>query len=251
MASKNKPFPAWKKLEERIWRKYRDEPSYYFLNPKYISLALEKIQVNFSNGNIKKIFKKQGLVLEKIYQDIFKSSEFRRLLKETKKHLIFIENQWSRNEKKALKNLREISGLSIPKRKITVFITHPKSLNCKTLNQNTITRGCKERWKNHSTIFLCHELSHIITWPGHFQPHYNILHAIIMLIDNELKLRLNKKGKYFEEGKICTESPTFLLLEKKILPYWKKYLAGKLGKNILELKKFLIKNRNKIELPKT
>ena len=140
--------------------------------------------------------------------------------------------------------------MPIPKHKITVYITHPKSQNAKTINKNTIVRGREEKWKNHSTIFLCHELMHIMTWLDHFQPNYDILHALIMLADNELKIRLNKKGKYFKEGKFCTESPTFLPLEKKLFPYWRKYLGGKLKKNILELKEFLIKNRNKIGLPK-
>ena len=75
-----------------------------------------------------------------------------------------------------------------------------------------------------------------MTWPGHFQSHYDILHSIILLNDNELKIRLNKKGIYFKEGKLNIEPPEFFDLEKKILPYWKKYLNGGLGKNILEFK---------------
>ncbi len=241
--SPHKPFPAWKKLEERIWRKYRDEPAYYFLNPKYISLAIEKIQVNFSDGNIKKTLQNQGLVLEKIYQDIFKSNEFKRLLKETKKHLIFIKNQWSKNEKESLKILQEISGLPIPKHKITVYITHPKSRNAKTINKTTIACGRTENWKNYLTVYLCHELLHIMTWPGHFQPNFDILHAIIMLTDDELKIRLNKKGKYlsFKKEELNAKAIKSINLAKKILSYWRKYLNGNIGKNILELKEFLAK----------
>lgn len=246
MMSKNKPFPAWKKLEEKIWQKYRDEPTYYFLNPKYINWSLGKLQTDFAKKNIESVFIEQAKTLKKIYQDIFKTKEFKRLYKETYKYFRFVKKQWERNEKEALKILKEISGLSIPKQKINVYIIHPALEIAETLDKKTIVRGRKEKWKNHSTIFLCHELTHIMTWPTHFQPHYDILHAIIMLSDNELKIRLNKKGIYFKEGKLNIEPPEFFDLEKKILPYWKKYLAGNLGKNILELK-ILVKEKIKIK----
>lgn len=246
MMSKNKPFPAWQKLEEKIWQKYREEPAYYFLNPKYINWSFGKLQTDFTEKNIESIFKKYSAVLKKIYNDIFKTEEFKKLHKETEKHLRFVENQWQKNEEKALKILKEISGLPIPKHKINVYITHPIFEIAETLDRKTIVRGRKEKWKNHSTIFLCHELTHIMTWPAHFQSHYDILHAIIMLSDNELKIRLNKKGIYFKEGKLNIEPPEFFNLEKKVLPYWKKYLLGKLGKNILELKS-LVKEKIKIK----
>ena len=246
MTSKHKPFPAWGKLEERIWQEYKNEPAYYFLNPKYISLTLEKLQTDFTENNIKSVFIKQIKILEKIYKDIFKTKEFKRLYKETYKYLQFVKKQWQKNEKEALKILQEVSGLPIPKHKINVYITHPKSRNGKTLDKRTIICGHIEKWKNHITICLCHELLHIMTWPGHFQPYYNILHSLILLNDNELKIRLNKRGGYFKEKGFNTEPAEFLNLEKKILPYWKKYLEGKLGESIIEFKN-LVKEKIKIK----
>jgi len=242
MASKNKPFLAWQKLEEKIWLKYKDEPSYYFLNPKYINLVLEKLQIDFSDKNIKNIFLKQAVILKKIYQEIFKTKEYKRLLKETKTHLLFVKNQYQKKKKEALKNLQEISGLPIPKHKIIVYITHPKSHNGKIINQNIIVWGHTEDWENYTIVYLSHELLHIMTWPKHLQEGYDIFHAIICLAaNNELRIRLNRKGSYFREGKFYTEYPEIVRLEKKILPYWEKYLDGKLGRNILELKNFLDK----------
>jgi hypothetical protein len=247
MVSKNKPFSAWKKLEEEIWQKYKDEPAYYFLNPKYISAALEQIQTEFSENNIKNTFIKHSSILEKIYREIFQTKEFKKLYRETLKYLLATEKQWGKNEKIVLELLQTISGLSIPKNKITVYITHPKSCNGKLIEKNIIAWGHKEDWKNYTTVYLCHELLHIMTWPGHFEPHYNILHALISLTaENELRIRLNKRGKYFKEGKFCVVAPETILLKKRILPYWKKYLLGKLGKNILELKDFL--KKSKIEI---
>ena len=147
MTSKNKPFSAWNKLEERIWQKYKNEPAYYFLNSKYISLAIERIQSEFIDNNIKNVFLKNTTVLKKIYIEIFKAPEFKRLLNETDRHLLKIKNQWNTNEKEALKILQEISGLPLPTKNITVYITHPKSGNGKTLNKKTIVCGHKEKWK--------------------------------------------------------------------------------------------------------
>ena len=240
MVSKNKPFPTWQKLEEKIWQKYREEPAYYFLNPNYINWAIEKLQTDFSDKNIKSVFLKQTTILKKIYQDIFKTKGFKRLYKETEKYLVFVKKQWQKNEKEALKILQEISGLPIPKHKINVYITHPKSHNGKTLDKKTIVWGHEENWINYSSVYFCHELMHIMTWPAHLQINYNIFHALICLsTNNELRIRLNKQGKYFKVGKFYTEYPKIIKLEKAILPYWKEYLSGKSGKNILELKSFL------------
>lgn len=244
ITSSHKPFAAWKRLEERIWQKHKDEQAYYFLNPKYIRLAIERIQIEISNDNIKNVFLGHALSLRKIYQEILRSPEFKRLYKETRQHLVFAKNQWEKNEKQVLKLLKEISGLSLPRREITVYITHPKSRNAKTINKNTIAYGRAENWKNYLTVYLCHELLHIITWPSHFQPNFDVLHAIIMLIDDELKFRLNKKGKYldFKREELNNEVIKLVNLAKRILPSWKKYLTGDLGNNILELKDFLSKS---------
>lgn len=243
MASKHKPFSGWKKLEEKIWKKYREEPAYYFLNSTNINginWAVGKLQMDFSDKNIELVFKKQAKVLRKIYQEIFRTNEYKRLLKETKKHLIFTRNQWNKNEKEALRILQEISGLPISKHKINVYVTHQKLHIGRTLDKKTIVWGHEEDWTNYSSVYLCHELLHIMTWPGHWEKNYNILHTLICLAtNNELRIRLNKRGKYFKEGKFYTEYPEAIKLEKKILPYWKKYLGGKAGKNILELKSFL------------
>jgi len=243
LSSRSKPFPSWKRLEQKIWLKYRDEAAYYFLNSKYASLALGKIQTELNDKNFKRVWGKHLKVLKKIYNDILKTKEFKRLYQETKNYLKFVKNQWQKNEKEALKILEEVSGLKIPKQKITVYLTHPKSCNGRTLDKKTIAVGHLEKWQNHITICLCHELLHIMTWGGHFQPHYDILHSLILLNDNELKIRLNKKGRYFKERKLNTEPPELFPLEKKILPYWKKYLKEKLDKvkDISKFKHFLIK----------
>lgn len=243
IASKNKPFSAWKKLEEKIWQKYKDEPAYYFLNPKHINWTLEQIQIDFSGKNFQSVFKKHSLILKKIYQEVFKSKEFKKLYKETNDYLQLVKNQWRRNEKEALRIFRDISGIKIPKKIITVYITHPKLHNGKAFpNKNLIVWGHSEDWKNYSTVYLCHELMHILTWNK--QKNYYLMHIIIELaIDEEFRIRLNKKGIYFKEKRKLVGHKNLLPLKKELLPYWKKYLAGRLGKDVLELKSLLDKKR--------
>ena len=64
------------------------------------------------------------------------------------------------------------------------------------------------------------------------------MHAIIELsTDNELRIRLNKKGVYFKKGKFDVGHSFLRSLEKKILPQWKEFLKGRKGKSIVNLGK--------------
>lgn len=249
MASKNKPFPAWKKLEEKIWQKYKEEPAYYFLNPKHVNWAVDQIKFKFLNSNIQFVFQKKALQLEKIYRDVFKTKEFKRLYKETEKYLKFLKKQWESKQKEALNLLSEISGIQIPREeKINVFITHPKLYNGRILiKEKIILWGHPEDWNNYSVVYLCHELMHIFTWKK--QINENIMHALIELTtDEELRIRLNRKGEYFKEYKIIGHKH-LKNLKKKILPFWKKFLKEKKFKNIFELEEFLIKKGHLKDAP--
>jgi hypothetical protein len=68
------------------------------------------------------------------------------------------------------------------------------------------------------------------------------MHAIIeLLTDEELRIRFNKKGVYFKEKQKFIGHKDLISLKKKILPYWKNYIKGRLGGTIFELEKLLIK----------
>lgn len=240
-----KPFPEWEKLEERLLNKYDSEPAYYFLNPKDIYWTMETISIDsgFNNKQFKQTFSNHGLRLEKIYKEIIKSQEFKRLYKETYKYLEFVENQWKENEKEALKILQDLSGFKFPQKQITVYITHPKLKNGRMIrDKNIILWGHSEDWKNYSTVYLCHELMHILTENKH--KNSDLMHVIIeLLVDNELRIRLNKKGDYFHEDKLVIGHEYLKPLENKILEYWKQYLNGKNKKNIFEFEVLLLKKK--------
>lgn len=237
-ASEKKPFSEWSILERICWEKYKNEPAYYFLNTKHLNWAAEQILNKSLDQDLKISFLNIAERLGKIYKDIFKSKEFKRLYKETAEYLEFVKSQWKTNEKEALKNLEDILKIKFPNKKITVYITHPKLKNGKSLpKKNLIFWGHPENWKNYSTIYLCHELLHVLTWKK--QKDYRIMHALIELAtDEELRIRLNKRGKYFDTK---DGHKDLVELKKKILPYWKSYLNDKSIKNIFELEALLIK----------
>jgi len=104
-----------------------------------------------------------------------------------------------------------------------------------TVDNQTIVWGHPEEWPNYSTVYLCHEIMHILT---NLDPS-DITHAVIELMtDNELRIRLNNKGKYFQ----YPGHKHLRKLEKNILPEWKKYLK-KPEKNIFNFIKDLKKKK--------
>ena len=243
IASKIKPFSAWEKLEDKLWGKYKNEPAYYFLNTKHINWTIEQIRWEFLNKRIEKTFQETSFRLEKIYKDIFKTKEFKKLYKETEEYLKFVKNEWDKNQKEVLNFISKISGIKISNKKVTVFITHPKLHNGRALTgKNIILWGHPEDWENYNTVYLCHELMHLLTWNCQKNPF--LMHTIVeLLTDNELRIKLNGSGKYFKENGFEIGHHELRKLSKKLLPYWKKYLKEKTHKNIFEFEKFLIKKR--------
>jgi len=223
------PFPEWVNLQNRLWGKF----------PKSFYLLTFHSEVAFIGNNPLKELTDTYREAKKLIQQALKSKEFQRLYQESAKYLSFIKNQWERNKKDALKILEELSELELPGKTITVFVTHPNLKNGFAMPQyNTIGWGHSEDWENYSTIYLCHEIMHLLT------KNTNIMHALIQLMtDNELRIRLNKKGRYFTYKKIVQKEkmPPYFKelwqLEKKIYPYWEEYLKDKKGRNIIDLEK--------------
>ncbi len=198
------------------------------------------MQINFLYGGVKSVFKKEAKKLENIYREIFESNKFKKIYKETEEYLNIIKNQWGKNKKSVYKILQELSGLKLPNKTITVFITHPILRNGRNFpDLNAIGWGHKENWKNYSTVYIAHELMHILTFEK--MRNFDVMHALIELMtDNELRIRLNKKGVYFKEKEHNVGHPHLRKLEKRILPYWKLYLKSK-NKNIFVFEKEIIK----------
>jgi len=229
------PFKEWVNLQDRLYKK--SEEAYILITggPQWITPG-EEI---FAKSNNLKDLEKTCKSAQNLLKEAECSKEFKRLLRETQKYLKYIEEQWKNKRIKALGLLSEITGLKIPEKEIKVSITHPKLYNGINFPEEKIIGwGHPEEWKNYSVVYLCHELLHILTYKKFKSS--ELMHALIELAtDNELRIRLNKKGKYFE----VPTHKSLLKLEKYILPLWKKSLKEGKEKNIFELEKKLLKNK--------
>ncbi len=232
---KDTPFSGWINLTERLYRKSKEVYALITGVPLWTSAG----ELIFTKSENFSYFRKVCKLAEELLKKATRSPEFKRLFKETREYLEIVRKQWSKNEKKVFKLLSIITGLKLPSKSVTVLITHPRLRNGTSFpQQNIIGWGHKEEWKNYSTVYLCHELLHILT--HNKSKNLTLMHALIELAtDNELRIRLNKKGKYFD-----VKTHKFLLkLEKYILPFWEKYLRDGKEKDIFELEKKLLENK--------
>ena len=209
MNQEKEPFPGWGSFTNKIWEE--DPGLFYFLAgaPEYIFyLSAHKSRTQFARQADNKL------------KAIEKTPEYQQLIRETKTYLLFVQKQWEQKGGKALSLLREISGHSLSKQTMIVYLTHPKLKNGMALDKNIIAWGHPEDFKNYTIVYLCHELMHILT----NLDKSDVAHAVIELMtDNEIRIKLNKKGKYFENQ----GHPNLRNLERKILPDWKDYLKKK------------------------
>ena len=161
------------------------------------------------------------------------SVQYKKILKQTQKYSQFCKRQWDKNYPTTSEIMKAITGFKFNKT-FKVYVTHPSLRNGSYPGDNVIEWGHHEDWPNYATVYLWHEILHS------YFGRTDVDHAIIQLItDEELRIRLNG-GKYppFAGHK------NLILITKKILPYWKKYLrAGRsdILKFTQEMKKALKK----------
>lgn len=199
------PFSGWKEMTLKFWDRYPQE--LYFL-----AGFPEWILINTKRGTIEIAKSSKGILAK-----LFKTHEAEKLIDETVKYKNKIEKEWNKKGNKALSELEKIIRIPLPTKEIKVYITHPSLNNGLTVSPDIIVWGHKEEWKNYSIVYLCHELLHTIFWDNPSE----ITHAIIELAtDQELRIRLNKKGEYFD----ISGHKNLIKIERKILPEWKKYL---------------------------
>lgn len=204
MAQINEPFDGWGDFTNSIWEE--DHEIFYFLAGTW--------EYSLYGKNLIDIAQKGFLKLEEIRED----PRLLRLVKETEEYKIFIEKQWKQNESFILEQLKSFWVLVSEKRpSIDVFLTHPKLKNGLTIDNGKIAWGHEEDFKNYSSVYLSHELLHILTQ----NDPSNVTHAIIELMtDNEMRIRLNGYGTYFEfKGHSYLKE-----LEESIYPHWKEFL---------------------------
>lgn len=184
---------------------------------------------------------------ESLFKEWREAPESKRLINETQGYRDWLQKEWHKKGDIALRILKDITRIPLTNKKISVYVTHPKLYNGLNLpEKNIICWGHPEDWKDYSVVYLCHEILHILTYKKFND--VKIIHALIELAaDNELRIRLHKKGDYFRENSYEVGHPSLRNLERKILPLWKEYLSGiDDSKNILELEKKIFKSKGLI-----
>jgi hypothetical protein len=233
-----------KVFKQNLWEEYKNNPLYYFIhlvNYKHLKWAIENIYLDDDLQSSKTQITKLSKDIQKIFQSIFRSQEFKTILKETIQYKNSVKHQWDHNQNFVLNYLEEILGQKLPNISLSVYIIHPKLKEGRVNSKKSIIWGHPEDWPNYSTVYLTHELLHIL-FDYYKIPQNNLSHSMIELIsDNELRIRLNKQGKYFKEKKEQIGHSYLRKEEKRILSYWLKYLEDK-QKNIFSLYKTLEKN---------
>ncbi len=231
-ATKKQEMNAFTKL----LLKYKDNPYFYLIltkNPNYTQWGLENI---YSLNRTSKI----PFELQNIYLNIFHSRLFKGILKETVEYKNLIKCEWKENLIFVKNYLEEIIGFNLPPLTYNIIIVHPLLRSGKVISKEFFIFGHPAEWSNYNTVYLTHELLHLL-FDYYKIPENKISHALIELIsDNELRIRLNKGGRYFySEGKKVGH-PFLKKIEKQMLPYWLNYLKRK-QKNIIYFYKQLEK----------
>jgi len=227
-------------LQQKLFLKYKNIPYFYFIylpSLKHLEWAAETIYINKNDKLIQNSIKTLPNEIQKIFKSIFKSAEFKRILKQTLNYKKFVEEEWNQNKSFVFQYLEDIIGKNLPNLSVTVNVIHPSLMVGQAIpEKNLIIWGHFDDWPNYTNVYLTHELLHILFNYYHIKKN-NISHALIELItDNELRIRLNKRGKYFKEDKYDIGHPYLRKLEKDILPQWLKYLKTQKKNLILFIK---------------
>ncbi len=139
-----------------------------------------------------------------------------------------VKHQWEINRKQIADELGQMLRIPLPRTRVNVFTTHPEIPTGYAVPQlRAICWGHYEDFKNYHSVYLTHELLHFVL-PFDSR---EIGHALIELIaDNELRIRINRTGRYFQ----YPGHARLLPLKRKLLPYWNRYLGRRTG-NIRKL----------------
>lgn len=238
------PFPSWRKLADRLWK--LSPSAYQFLSGAYYEYFIANLTTDITNtkdlnSSIRNLNRETNSLIRLAY----KSKEFDRLYNEVMNYKNWVANQWQIYEKEILFFITDIIGIKLPDVTLEVFVTHPKLKNGVFLGDNKIAWGHSEDWPNYSIVYLTHEIMHFLTQKDKSKT----MHAIIELMtDNELRVRFNKKSKYFYEKGKWVGHTELKSLSKQILPYWKKYL--KLSKSKKDIFDFARKMKKLFEIKK-
>ena len=233
----NAAFPFFNKTYKRIWDSYCNDPEFFLIQPDHASWGIQMINLRADTSGIAKPFIRSTHLMEQIYQDIFKTTAFKKIERETELYLQNIKKEWRKKESLVMSYIKETLRIPIIKGTITIYIYHPKLSEGRAYYKDrVILWGHKELWENYSIVYITHEILHILL--NGVCKDKNITHALIELAtDNELRTKLNPDDVYFTKNGIYQGHEYQKKLVKKIYPDWKRFLRDKIA--FLEFEKKL------------
>ena len=224
------PFLAWRKAVKKLRQRF---PKGYaaIVNGLDHTWSVQLTNIASPRESSQWLHEREKEI-EKLLQTGVRMPEFLQMRKETEAHLKEVKAEWKENAQHALIALQKITRIPIPSKTIEVIMVHPKLYGGFYLGGNPpkIIWGHDVEWPLYHTVYLCHEFLHALLMPDLSKWDYkeidvNILHALIELAtDNELRIRLYEKGRYFYVGKKYIGHDHLKLLVKNILSTWKRYL---------------------------
>lgn len=206
-------------LQNKLWNKYRY--TYIFLQKCYH----QKLNITETTDEIMKMIRytKNNKIFKKIITDVNKY-----------RNNIFVE--WKNKKKLIINILEDIMKIKLSGKHMMLSGSDKIycGMNLSKYKNNTFIYGHKEEWNNYNMVYIAHEILHSMFGST------DVEHCIIELItDNELRIRLNGCGKYFEMDNVPVGHLFLRNLELKIYPHWQEYLKNK--KNIYEFRDEMIK----------
>jgi len=205
-------------LQNKMWKKYR----YAYI---FIQLC---IKYNLSPFNtIKNIIKVINFTIE--------HPLFINVLNDTKDFMKEISTEWLSKKDQILKIVKDITKIDVFQDfKATMYVTNKKlnigrNISKYYSNRNVFIYSHRNLCDNYNMSYLIHESLHSVFGSSEIE------HAIIELIaDNELRIRLNNGGKYFEHGHDYLRPMLY-----KLLPDWIMYLTS--NENIYDFRDKMLK----------
>ena len=195
-------------------------------NPSFYYLASQKIDPLIMDFGLSSGVAKATAEHARAISFVKRSTEFGRALIETKKYAAAIEKEWNSRYPVSVMHMDAITKTSISaiNETITVYILHPLLQSGRSyIDQRAILWSHKAEWKDYAVIYLWHEIMHHITYRKSKAPH--LMHSVIELCcDNELRIRLHGRGRYFKENGTGVGHRYLEDLNKILLPDWKEYL---------------------------
>jgi hypothetical protein len=203
---KGKSQKEWTACQNRLWDEYQ----------KGYKLLQGRTEMAFV-GDYSCWFSEADKEMKSLIEIGMECQEFKSLLADTEEYMKWIEDKWEKGKEQVETELKSILRMELSSEEATVFVVDSSVGVGQYFGNRNIVWGHTEDWQNYSLVYLAHEYLHT------FIPNGNVSHAVIELTtDNELRIRLNKEGEYFD-----IDTRDWLLgLEKKILPAWNVYLES-------------------------